>query len=207
MFKKLVIMSLLSVSSLYLHAGIMASSTRLVYVEGENQKSLMLVNTNKYSVLTQLWVDDGEVNPDYKDAPFVVIPPVFSLKPEEIKGVTIIYNGMRLPKDRESVFWLNLYEIPAVRKTSLEQDYLNLAMNMQMKIFYRPKSLTKFDLIDVQKKLKFSFVETENSYVIKAENPTPYYISIMNINLLNKNHKSKLNNEIENMIYDSYLIN
>jgi P pilus assembly chaperone PapD len=199
MLKKLAILSVLSISSI-VHAGILASSTRIVFDEGMSQKSVMLVNTNDYPVFTQVWTDDGEGNPDYTDSPFVVVPAAFNLKPQEIKGVNIIYNKMELPSDRESVYWLNLYEIPAVTKASLDSDYLNLAMNTQMKIFYRPNVLKNRNLIDIQKKLKFSFDSVGNTVQIKAENPTPYYISIMSIKLSNQGASSKVSHATENMI-------
>ncbi|CAK9885710.1 MAG: putative fimbrial chaperone LpfB [Candidatus Erwinia impunctatus] len=84
-------------------AGIIAAGTRMIYLEGENERSLMLANTNRYPVIVQSWIDDGSGNPDYKGAPFVVLPPVFRLEPGEIKGIRIIYNQQPLPDDRESV--------------------------------------------------------------------------------------------------------
>jgi P pilus assembly chaperone PapD len=200
MLKKSIVIGLLSVLSCYSFAGIMANSSRVIYNEGVNQKSVILVNTNPYSIFTQTWVDNGEANPDFKSSPFVVVPTMFTLKPEEIKGINIIYNEMELPKDRESVFWLNLYEIPAVPRNDLKQDYLNLAMNTQIKIFYRPKKLNKLDLNTVQKELKFNWVKNSQELLLNIENPSPYYINIIGINLSNSTSHSKLNNEIENMI-------
>lgn len=200
MLKKLITIGVLSALSCYSFAGIMADSSRIIYNEGMDQKSVILANTNTYSIFAQTWVDDGEGDPDFKNAPFVVVPPVFTLKSEEIKGINIIYNDIALPKDRESVFWLNLYEIPAVSRDSLNKDYLNLAMNTQIKIFYRPKVLNKFDLNNVQKELKFSWVENSQELLLQAENSSPYYINIIGIYLSNHGSHSKLNNEIENMI-------
>ena len=89
-------------------AGVMAASTRVVYPAGEREKSLMLVNTNNYPVIVQSWVDDGTGNPDTANAPFVVIPSVFRLAPKAVQGIRLLFSQTPLPKDRESVFWLNL---------------------------------------------------------------------------------------------------
>lgn len=200
MLKKFLTISFLGALSCYSFAGIIADSSRVIYNEGVPQKSVMLANTNTYSIFAQTWVDNGESNPNFEKAPFVVVPAVFALKPAEIKSINLIYNEMELPKDRESVFWLNLYEIPAVSRDSLNKDYLNLAMNTQIKIFYRPKVLNNFDLNKVQKELKFSWVENSQKMLLEAENPSPYYINIIGISLSNHASHSKLNNEIDNMI-------
>ncbi|ALH96017.1 molecular chaperone [Acinetobacter equi] len=199
MLKKLVIFSFLSVSSI-LHAGILAGSTRIIFDEGLTQKSLMLVNTNDYPVFAHVWTDEGEGNPEFNETPFVVVPAAFKLKPEEIKGINIVYNQMELPKDRESVFWLNLYEIPAVSKASLNNDYLNLAMNTQMKVFYRPKALNGMDLNKIQKLLKFNLEHDGKLLKLKAENSTPYYVSIINIDISNSVSSSLAKHDTENMI-------
>ncbi len=64
--------------------------------------------------MVQTWVDNGDANPapGSVNAPFVSVPPLFSLAPQRMQGIRLIYNQSPLPKDRESVFWLNVYEIP-----------------------------------------------------------------------------------------------
>lgn len=37
------------------HAGLIASSTRVIFKEGQTQQSLMLVNTNSWPVMAQTW--------------------------------------------------------------------------------------------------------------------------------------------------------
>ncbi|MEX5715499.1 molecular chaperone [Serratia ureilytica] len=75
-------------------------------------------------------------------APFVALPSVFALQPSALKGLRILFAGANLPADRESVFWLNLYEIPPTRPaTPPLASRVTLAMNTQMKIFYRPRAL------------------------------------------------------------------
>lgn len=182
------------------YAGILASSTRVIYNETAVEKSLLLVNTNEYPVLTQLWVDDGKSNTEFKNSPFVVLPAVFKLAPNEIKGVRILHNGLNLPKDRESMYWLNLYEIPAIKKESLEKDYLNLAMNTQMKIFFRPKSLKNIDIHDLQKKIEYKLINAENNYRLELHNPTPYYLNITSLKIKNNFSNSNLNNQNDNTI-------
>lgn len=104
----------------------------------------MLLNTNGYPIVAQTWVDNGDVNaaPELSRAPFVTLPSVFALPPSALKGLRILFAGAALPTDRESVFWLNLYEIPPSQPTTPPlASRVTLAMNTQMKIFYRPKAL------------------------------------------------------------------
>lgn len=104
----------------------------------------MLLNTNGYPIVAQTWVDNGDVNaaPELSHAPFVTLPSVFALPPSALKELRILFAGANLPTDRESVFWLNLYEIPPSQPTTPPlASRVTLAMNTQMKIFYRPKAL------------------------------------------------------------------
>lgn len=166
------------------YAGILASTTRVIYTENDREQSLMLVNTNDYPIFTQVWVDDGSSNADFKNPPFLVLPPVFQMVPEEVKGLRILYNGTPLPLDRESIYWLNLYEIPAVNKVSLDQSYLNLAMNTQMKIFFRPKALKAMSRDQINDQLQFSLIQDKTGSVqIKLNNPTAYYVTAINLSL------------------------
>jgi P pilus assembly chaperone PapD len=182
------------------YAGILASSTRVIYSQNAPEKSLMLVNTNEYPVLTQIWVDDGQMDSEFQDAPFAVLPGVFKLNPKETKGIRIVYNGTPLASDRESLYWLNLYEIPAIKKDNLTHDYVNLAMNTQMKIFYRPKNLQSFTLNELQQKIKHELISSGNKVELTLKNPTPYYLNFTNIKVSNAQFSSDIQHKDDNIL-------
>lgn len=182
------------------YAGLLASSTRVIYNENSKEKGLMLVNTNAYTVMAQLWSDDGSGDAEFEQSAFAVLPSVFKLEANEIKGIRIIFNGMQLAKDRESVFWLNMYEIPAVKKQDLEKDHLNLAMNTQLKIFYRPTQLEALNIEKLQKQLTFSIIQHDLKQSINISNPTAYYVNIINLNIINPQFSSLISNTQGNMI-------
>lgn len=167
---------MMALAPLRVDAGLIASGTRVIYTEGTRETSLMLANTNSWPVIVQSWVDDGGGNPDYTGAPFIVLPGVFRLAPEGIQGLRIVYNQTPLPQDRESVFWLNLYEIPPVSGEVPDESRLLLAMNMQLKIFYRPKGLASSPESATQQ-LKFRFVQQDGLGYVECTNPTPWHIS------------------------------
>jgi P pilus assembly chaperone PapD len=165
-------------------AGIIASATRVIFREGDNEKSLMLLNTNDYPIVVQTWVDDGDVNaaPEQSTAPFVSLPAVFNMQPNTLKGVRLIYNQQSLPKDRESVFWINLYEIPPTRPVIPPlQPSVTMAMNTQMKIFYRPKAV-----VAVEKetpKPVFTLKKEDDHYVLLCDNPSAVHLSFSRLSL------------------------
>ncbi|MGX5028955.1 fimbrial biogenesis chaperone [Enterobacter asburiae] len=157
-------------------AGLVAASTRVIFQEGETQKSLMLVNANAWPVVVQSWVDNGDVNaaPGSVKTPFLAIPAVFRLSVQGGQGLRLVYNNMPLPADRESVFWLNLYEIPPVTQ---QQQSMVLTMNTQMKIFWRPRGLNQPET--ALKQLTFRL---EGDDII-CHNASPYFVSFASLAL------------------------
>lgn len=177
----------LSCMPTWLYAGILAGTTRVIYTEKDTEKTVMLVNTNAYPVFTQVWVDDSSSNPDFENPPFIVLPTVFHLLPKEIKAIRILYNKMPLATDRESVYWLNLYEIPAVKKSSLAGNGLNVAMNTQLKVFFRPKQLKPMQIDEINSNLRFELTENgAQSAQLDMYNTTAYHVTAINLTLLNK---------------------
>lgn len=165
-----------------LRAGILADGTRLIYPAQSREKTLMLANTNRYPIIVQSWVDDGEGNPELARAPFVVLPAVFRLSPGERQAIRIIYNRDPLPQDRESVFWINLYEIPPVTPGPADGARVTLAMNTQLKLFWRPAGLDA-RLDKAVDKLQFRVVRAGAGWAIECDNPTPLNVSFTSLSL------------------------
>lgn len=90
--------------------------------------------------LTQVWVDDGRVQnqPEKDAAPFIVLPPIVRIEPGKGQSWRLVFNGSRLPQDRESLFWFNLLDIPPEPKNGKTDNYLQLAIRSRIKLFYRP---------------------------------------------------------------------
>ena len=110
-----------------------------------------------------------------------------------------------MPQDRESVFWLNLYEIPGKTQQQLNlseesRARLDLAMNTQLKVFYRPKSLKPMDVEQISEKIEFSIKEMNDNKVLVCNNPTPYHLSFINIVLKQKDKNFKTSNQVGLMV-------
>ncbi|ENV32695.1 fimbrial biogenesis chaperone [Acinetobacter gerneri] len=165
------------------NAGLVPSATRVIHQQEDPSQILLLANSNPYPIITQIWTDQGERNPESTHTPFVITPAIFKMQVQEIKSIKIIYNQDQLATDRESVFWLNLYEVPMVERSKLQEDHLNLAMNTQMKIFFRPKSLKEMSIDQRSKNLLFDIITQENQQQLSIENHSAFHITMLNIKL------------------------
>lgn len=172
----------------------MSASTRVIYDAAQREKSLMLNNTNAYPVVVQSWVDDGSGDPVNAKAPFIVLPAVFRLLPGKMQAIRIIYNQEPLAKDRESMFWLNLYEIPPLTGKEGNDPRITLAMNTQIKLFFRPKNLTMSSSENIDK-LDFNLMSSAGKFYIECKNPGPFHISFTSLLLSNDKIKKTVNNK------------
>lgn len=173
LFSATLITFYLAAVSFYAQAGGVAlGSTRVIYMAGDKQASLPIMNTNTKDVfLIQNWVstDKGVKSPD-----FIVTPPLFVIKPQKENILRIIYTGPDLPDDRESIFYLNSKAIPAASKETQSGNTLQIATQSVIKIFMRPKNLPS-PSITAPESLKCHL----SGGVINFNNPTPYYISLV----------------------------
>ena len=122
-------------------AAVSLSSTRVIYPQGKKEISLDIKNHGSQPVLTQNWIDDGNIHasPDILNIPFVITPPIARINSEQGQSLRISALENTLPRDRESVYWINVLEIPAVNKTA--QNKLQMAFRTRIKLFYRPEGL------------------------------------------------------------------
>ena len=83
-----------------------------------------------------------------------------------------------LPKDRESVFWFNVLEVPPKPDAAkaANQSLLQLAFRTRIKLFYRPEGLSGISS-DAPLALKWSWATSEGKAALRVDNPTPYYVS------------------------------
>lgn len=184
-----------TIFSTHLMAAMTISGTRVIFPGGEQEVTVRTVNKGDAPALVQVWVDDGDSQADVNamKVPFVVTPPVYRVEPGKGQSLRLIYNNMALPGDKESVFWLNMLEIPPVYKGPAK-DRLELAFRTRIKIFYRPKSLSKSDSSAQADKLKWAIDRVGKK--LKINNPTPYYFSFESINLLSGSQKQSVHSDM-----------
>lgn len=158
-------------------AAVNVDRTRLVFAANDIAQSLTLANDSVTPMLLQVWTDAGETasSPDNSRTPLVVLPPVFKMQPDELRTLRVMLSSRRsLPEDRESLFWLNIYQIPPeLSATKSATRKLVLPLRLRLKVFIRPTGL-KAPTANDEQKLRFSIA----SQSITITNPTPWYMSL-----------------------------
>lgn len=167
------------------HAGITINGTRVVYPADQREVSLSMVNDGKEARLIQAWIDTGDASEraETNKAPFVITPPMSRVDPSKGQTLRIMFTGAGdLPQDRETVFWLNVLEIPPKPKagTDASDNFMQLAVRSRLKLFYRPKGL-QGSVDDAPDQLHWRLVSSDNRYDVECTNDTPYNISFSDV--------------------------
>ncbi|WP_324050354.1 fimbria/pilus periplasmic chaperone [Aeromonas caviae] len=117
------------------------SGTRVIYPANAREVTLELTNKGSSPSLVQVWIDAGDrrIRPGAEALPFLVTPPITRIEAQRGQSLRLAYVGQGLPQDRESVFWLNVLEVPpSVKSTQAGQNLVQLAFRSRIKMFYRP---------------------------------------------------------------------
>lgn len=155
--------------------GIAVGATRVVYNADSREAALSVINhSGAQYFLIQAWVDDSAGN---KKVPFTITPPLFRLNANKENMLRIIKTGEGLPKDRESVYWVNVKAIPPAPEGD-GQNTLQLAVKTRIKMFYRPSGLSG-SAAESPKKLQWH--QKGNDLVVT--NPTAYSVSFNNLSV------------------------
>ncbi len=181
-------MTLLFCGLEFAQAGMTINGTRVVYPADQREVSLGMNNNGKEARLVQVWVDAGDAGerPENSTAPFVITPPMARVDPGKGQTLRIMFTGADLPQDRETVFWLNVLEIPPKPKAAADtgMNYMQLAVRSRMKIFYRPTGLLGTPDQAVGQ-LNWRIVQSKQGHEAECTNPTPFNVSFSDIRFKN----------------------
>ncbi|MFP2420696.1 molecular chaperone [Pseudescherichia vulneris] len=159
-------------------ASVVINETRVIYPASAKFVSVQLVNDSDKTHLVQSWIDAGDasVAPEKVKVPFSLLPPVVKMSGHAGQALKIAaMNTQALPKDRESVYWLNVLDVPPVPEGSGE-SYLQVAIRNRIKLFYRPESLGDLDS-SVAEKIS---VSTSGGHSC-LKNDSPYYMTLAQV--------------------------
>jgi chaperone protein EcpD len=167
-------------------ANVLIGGTRVIFPAKDGEVTVRLTNENDHPVIIESWIDRGDVHstPDNVDVPFLITPPLFRMEANKEQSLRIVYTKEQLPADRESLFWLNVIEVPP-KPTGPQvegQNLLQLALRSRLKLFYRPVNLPG-DPLKAASQLTWKVVADGNGYALEAHNPTPYHITITDLAL------------------------
>ncbi|RDL18882.1 fimbria/pilus periplasmic chaperone [Serratia fonticola] len=179
----------LALFSTHVMASVVISGTRVIYPSDAKEVSVKINNVGPSPVLLQSWLDNGDANakPSAIKVPFVLTPPMNRVEAGKGQTLRISYAGGALPMDKESVFWLNVLEVPAKAQAKTDENRLQMAFRTRIKLFYRPAGL-EGNANDAAKTINWS---TQGGKV-QATNPTPYYASLVNIAVNGKKLESAM---------------
>lgn len=164
-------------------ASVVMTGTRLIYPAESKGQTIRLTNTAEQPYLVQIWLDtgDAESTVETADAPFVVSPQIFRMEANAGQMVRLLYTGEALPPDRETVFYLNFSQLPAIRARDQDANKLVLMFRNRLKVFYRPSGLPDSPG-DLPGKLTFALRDGR----LEVGNPTSYHAVVRHAALLLK---------------------
>ncbi|MCA8378828.1 molecular chaperone [Burkholderia cenocepacia] len=158
------------------HAAIVPDRTRVIFNEGEQAAIVTITNkSTTYPYLVQSWLEDA--NGNKITSPLMVVPPLQRVEANERNVLRIAkLPGTQLPADRETVFYLNIREVPPKTDTP---NTLQIALHTQMKLFYRPKAVQPAR--DEDWTLPMTLRVDAAAHKLVFDNPTPYHVTVVDV--------------------------
>lgn len=176
----------LSLQALTAHAGVIIYGTRVIYPAEQQEVVVRLENKGSRPALVQTWLDSGDLRetPSTAQTPFTLSPPIFRIEPNQQQALRLRYSGEPIPTDRESLYWLNVLEVPPLSADAAQNNEIELAFRSRLRVFLRPPSLP-YPVARAPSKVQWKLVDHEQGLALQATNPTPYHISVTAVELLN----------------------
>jgi chaperone protein EcpD len=162
-------------------ANVVITGTRVIYPAEDREVTIKLDNNGDLPALVQTWVDKGDPTsrPDTADVPFILMPPVFRIEPQKGQTLRLSYTHDPLPQDKESVFWLNVLDIPPKAANADGENLLQMAFRTRIKIFFRPTGLDAEGAASAARGLVWKLeADPAGGYAMQASNPSPYNVTV-----------------------------
>ncbi|CAB3653897.1 fimbria/pilus periplasmic chaperone [Achromobacter pestifer] len=175
-------------------ASIVIAGTRVVYPANESEVTLKLSNEGQNPALVQVWTDKGDpsLTPSEEGGPFLVTPPIARVDPQKSQTLRIAYTGMPLPQDRESVFWLNVLEIPPKPDAdAADVNALQFAFRSRIKLFFRPAKLPG-QPGEAPAQVAWRVVVKAGTQHLEVRNPSAYHVSFSTIDIGSGNARTSI---------------
>ncbi len=157
-------------------AALAFDATRYIYKGDSQFISAMANNESEEAYGAQVWVDNI-VEKDTRPT-FIATPSFFKVEGKERQVFRVMKVSDHMPNDKESIYWLNLQEIPQKR----EGSGLSMAIRTQVKLIYRPAAIVN-GRAGAEQNLTVEHLPGEQWLV----NSTPYIFAIGSV--IDKNDK------------------
>lgn len=186
-FRQLLLASFTALVCFQASASVVITGTRLIYPADQKEISVKLNNNGTQPALVQSWIDTGsaESTPTSSKAPFVLSPPVSRIDPAKGQTLRVLFTGAPLAQDKESVFWLNVLEIPPKPQGTEDLNTMQMAFRSRIKLFYRPAGL-KGTASEAIEQVQWKLVAARNGQglALQAFNPTAFHVSLIELDLV-----------------------
>lgn len=160
-------------------AAFVLNGTRFIYEEGKKNTSFTVSNEADKTYGGQVWIDNTNQGSGVYMVPQ---PPFFKVGAKQKQVIRIMNTDSNLPKDRESLFWLNVQEVPPKPEVKdSEGSVLAIAMNTRVKLIYRPTAIK-----DGRQGAEKQLVLEQRGNETWLKNPTPYYIAVVGVKVNGK---------------------
>lgn len=166
---KIIIALVFSVMSCAVQAGVVIYGTRVIYPADKNEVMVQIMNQGSRSSLVQAWIDDGDTSqsPEDIDVPFLLTPPVSRLAANSGQQLKIKKMSNTLPGNKESLFFLNVLDIPPNAPENTDKNVIKFATQNRVKLFWRPTGIAPVNKASFQ---RLSLSKSHNGIVIKNDN-------------------------------------
>ncbi|BAO62799.1 gram-negative pili assembly chaperone, N-terminal domain protein [Pseudomonas protegens Cab57] len=154
------------------HAALKIEGTRLIYFGNDKEASIGVINQASEEMLVQTWIT-GEDDDAGGDVPFAATEPLIRLTAGEYHRLRILYAGEGLPTDHESLFWLNIMEIPLKPE---DPNSVQFAIRQRLKLLYRPPALLGGSAEAVQQ-----LVWRNENGRLTIYNPSAFHLSLVKL--------------------------
>jgi len=161
---------------LHASAAVVPDRTRVIFEESAPSVSVTVSNKNpQLPFVVQSWIEDQ--NSKKVSSPLMVLPPLQRIEPNESSVLRIVkLPDVALPADRESVFYLNVREIPP--KTEAVNS-MQIALQSKIKLFYRPAAAKRERGEDLA--LRMNLRVDPVSKQLLMDNPSPFHITVVGL--------------------------
>lgn len=148
-------------------AALTLDMSRYIYKGDSQFVSALVKNTSDREFGAQVWVDN--ITEDDTRPTFIATPSFFRIKEDGRQVFRVMKVSDHMPKDKESIYWLNLQEIPPAQPGG----GLSMAIRTKVKLIYRPADIAE-NRDGAEKKMTVEYLPGEHWLV----NTTPYIFAI-----------------------------
>lgn len=160
------------------YASVVLNNTRVIFPAQAKEVTVPLTNHSSKPVLVQSWLDNGDAasDPALTATPFIIIPPVTRIDGGKSQTLRLLaINTSALPRDKESVFWLNVLDVP-VKPAAEDKNRLQVALRSRVKLFFRPEKLP-----GTPEKAAKELVWRSGDRGLTVTNSSGWYVSLVSV--------------------------